>query len=290
MISHKPSKKTFLWVSGAHVLVLLLALFFAHVLVLTPAPPKLLMVNLGQEENTNPAEGQVSVRQRGAENTISQPAAPPAAPQPVVPSPPPQPVPPQPVTPPEPTPPVPVKNDFPAEPAPVKPKPAKPKPAQVKVDLSNPVTRSSTNKPTAAKTPGQGSAINANQVERSLSNALGGDPSAGVPGGTGDQGSPGSRTGNPNGDWYRTLIKNTLERHWMKPQADNPNLTTTIKIRILADGTIQYLGMTSGSGDTAMDNSVISAVRAAGKMAVPPPAGFPKPYEDTVIFRLKGDL
>ncbi|MDR1190127.1 MAG: TonB C-terminal domain-containing protein [Verrucomicrobiales bacterium] len=119
---------------------------------------------------------------------------------------------------------------------------------------------------------------------------MGGDPTAGIPGGAGNQSSPGSPAGNPNGDWYRTLIKNTLERHWMKPQSGNPNLAATVKIRVLADGTIQSLGMVSGSGNAEMDASVLAAIRAAGKISSPPPTGFKIPYEDTVIFRLRSDL
>jgi membrane protein involved in colicin uptake len=151
-------------------------------------------------------------------------------------------------------------------------------------------TRPATAKPSPTNTRSNANS-GASAIEKSLNNALGGDPNAGLRGGSraGRTGSPGSPTGNPNGDWYRTLIKNTLERYWMKPQSDNPNLATTIKISILADGTIQYLGMTGGSGDAAMAHSVISAVTAAKKIPVPPPAGFKIPSEDTVIFKLKSD-
>lgn len=292
------------WVCVAHVLVLLLAIFLAHVLTPTPPPEKLIMVNLGNEENVNPAEGRASAKQRGPANpnpnpqpATAPPTPTPPQPQPTPPVTPPQPTPPQPpVVQPTPTPPEPVvKNDFPTETT----SPPKPKPTKVKVEANlNPVSRSNTVKANTSTTvqrsasSSSSNGISASTVERSLSNALGGggDPTAGVPGGRGPDGSPGSRTGNPNGDWYRTLIKNTIERRWMKPQSTNPNLTATVRIRVLADGTIEYLGLTSGSGDTEMDNSVISAVRNAGKVSMPPPDGFPKPYEDTVIFRLKGDM
>ncbi|MDR1146011.1 MAG: TonB C-terminal domain-containing protein [Verrucomicrobiales bacterium] len=283
---HQLSRKTLCWVSAAHVLVLVLALLVAHIVAPTPAPPKLLLVNLGQPDHTNPADGEASALSRGPA-VQAPPQSPAAPPPPVTPQPPPA-APPVPVEPPS----APARDDFPTAPPPVKPKPAKPKPTQVKVDLTKPVTRSA--KPPGVASTNASSTVSgraAGRIERSLSSAISGHPAAGVPGGskTGTDGSPGSPDGHPNGDWYRTLIKNTLERHWLKPSADNPNLTTTIKIKILADGAIQYLGMTGSSGDTAMDRSVIDAVRAAGRMSMPPPAGFPKPYEDTVIFRLKSD-
>jgi TonB family protein len=300
MISHKISRKTMFWVCVAHVLVLLLAVFLAH--VLTPTPPPKMLEMIGLPDNINPANGEPSAKQRGPAipNQPSQPTQPqqssptPPPPQPAVQTPP---TPPQPQvqTPPEPQPRIPVKNDFPTEP--VQPKPKKPKPT-VQPNLNpttrNTVTPSLTPAITTPRSNSTGNAssngVSASSIERSLSNAIGGDTNAGVRNGLGDQGSSGSPTGNKNGDWYRSLIKNTIERRWMKPQSTNPNLTATVRIRVLADGTIEYLGLTSGSGDTEMDNSVISAVRNAGKVSMPPPDGFPKPYEDTVIFRLKGDM
>jgi TonB family protein len=260
-----------LWVSLAHALVLLLALFCAHVLAPTPTPKMLEMVGL--PDNLNPAEGEPSATLRGPVIPTPPSPAPPAAPPPTVPPP---------SAPPPPPPAPPAINHFPVEAPPPKPKPPKPK-VPVKPNLDT-TTRAPARAPANTRTP-------ANSVAQSLNRAVSANPNAGVPGGSrnSDTGSPGSPTGSASGDWYRTLIKNKLEQHWMKPSSGNPNLTATIKIRVLADGTVEYLGMTGSSGDAAMDNSVVSAVRSVGKISPPPPDGFPKPYEDTVIFRLKNE-
>ncbi|MDR2462659.1 MAG: TonB C-terminal domain-containing protein [Verrucomicrobiales bacterium] len=266
--ARKISKKTLLWVSAAHALVLLLAVFFARLMAPTP-PPKMLEM-IGLPDSLNPADGEPGVQPRAPEIPNAPSPAPSAAPPPPMTPPQPLPVTPSPSAP---------QNHFPVEPPAPKPPPPKPR-TPVKPNLTRTIRDTANSAADSQRHPNSG--LNVNSVAESLRRGVSGVSNRA-------DGPSGSPTGNPNGDWYRTLIKNTLERHWIKPPLNNPTLTTTVKIRVLANGAIEYLGLTASSGDAAMDNSVVSAVRAAGKVSSPPPAGFKIPYEDTVIFKFKND-
>lgn len=119
----------------------------------------------------------------------------------------------------------------------------------------------------------------ASDIRGQLSKGL---QSVGVVGGTGS-----GAAGSPDGSAYNALIKKTLVGNWAKPTASGGNLKTLVKIRVRPDGTVELVGLSGSSGDKAMDQSVLDAVRASGRLAKPLPEGLGSPdYEVVVNFQL----
>ncbi len=292
--SHEISPKTLCWVGAAHVLLLLILALSGKLFQTEPKEDFIPLVGL--PDQINPREGapalEGSKQTAGPTNPVPSPHESIPAPEPIRQiQPAPMPTPPQPVVEqkqPEPLPPV--KNDVPdLTPAPVKPPKTEKVKAPVKIDLDHVVTRKAENpnpssNPTAAHTPKGGSSVSANQVENTLAQALG--STSGVHGGRGDTGTPGVPGGSVAGDEYRTLIKITLEKHWTSP-SDDPALSTVVRIRILGDGSVLFLGIQTPSGSQAFDDSVVQAVNATKRMPYPPPTSLAHPdYTTTVRFRL----
>gem|GEM_PF-5896270 len=105
---------------------------------------------------------------------------------------------------------------------------------------------------------------------------------------------PGGPAGSPNGDSsekasYRALIGQTIKEHWHKPPfASRDHLATSVQIRISPDGSVHFVGISSPSGDSGMDDSVRQAVESVSKISRPLPAGMGNPdYEVVVNFTLK---
>jgi TonB family protein len=119
----------------------------------------------------------------------------------------------------------------------------------------------------------------ASDIRGQLSKGL---QSVGVVGGTGS-----GAAGSPDGSAYNALIKKTLVGNWSKPAASGGSLKTLVKIRVRPDGTVELVGLSGSSGDKAMDQSVLDAVRASGRLAKPLPEGLGSPdYEVVVNFQL----
>lgn len=119
----------------------------------------------------------------------------------------------------------------------------------------------------------------ASDIRGQLSKGL---QSVGVAGGSGS-----GAAGSPDGSAYNALIKRTLVANWVKPTASGGGLKTLVKIRVRPDGTVELVGLSDSSGDKAMDQSVLDAVRASGRLGQPLPEGLGSPdYEVVVNFQL----
>ena len=259
-------KKTLLWVAGAHVLLILLLLFFPSSQK-KPEPEKTLQwVDLPAAQRSEvPAPKKV----------VEKPEAP-TAPQPE-PTPPPKPSPepaptpmvkktiePTPVPKPEPEP---IKPT--PKPEPIKPKP-KPKPTPVEVDLSNVVKKTTTNKATGGNTNTLTQRLNdsmeAIQIKSSASSTAS------------------SSTINS----YHAHIHNAIHRVWKRPTGGPRPLEALVTLKILPDGTIVFISLAQTSGNQTMDQSVIQAAQSAGKVSKPLPPGIGSPdYQVTINFVYK---
>lgn len=290
-MSHDVQKRTLLWVALGHLLLVLAVLFPLRFFWKPEEVRYIEMVSLGE---LNPGEG---TPQPPTASGATQAAAPPK-PTPPTPDPaPPLPAPAPPLVPPTPAPapaPAPAPSPAPA-PAPTPPKPptpAPPKPAptpprKIEVDLTRKVVRDTSTtaarqdgpapKPSNARTPSAG------EVEKNLRQSL---EKAGIQGGRGA-----GQAGRPDGStedfaWYHALIKDTIRRHWIKPNLE-ARFETFATIRIAPDGRVTLLGLAKSSGNDQVDESVLNAIRAVTKLPQPLPKGLGSPnYEVTVNFRL----
>lgn len=208
---------------------------------------------------------------------------------------------------------IPVKPTPPTKATP--PPPTKPTPArvdQVKVNMelsekktdrhetaSSTTSSSSKSQSTNKVDPG----VNANTLRENLIRKLGGTGNGGgAPSGTGKgsgqrvgvQGGTGAgNLGSPDGinselALYHALIKDTIQRHWQKPQLGGAaKMETYVSIKISPAGDVTFLEVARASGNSAMDDSVEQAVRAVSRLPRPLPTGVGDPnYEVTINFQL----
>jgi TonB family protein len=310
---NRPKGKTLAWVGGAHLLVLLIAFLIPALFKAKPKEKFIEMIPLGE---LDPGQGRPDSPDKDSGGSAS------SAPAPLSPSTainkPPQadPVPIPPVTPPPSAPQptlaptaaptsLPQKTTVPKKPEVSAKPPEKLKPAptpltqtkssakpKVVPNLTSVVKKSSSNVASAgaadslSKTPGKNSGLSASEIESRLKGTLAkGSGNAGVEGGTGQ-----GRLGDPNGQadapWYDTYIGHQLKKNWQRPAATGPSTETWVSVRILRDGTVQYLRITKASGNPAMDQSVIEAVQSVKKLETPPPANLSFPYDRIVKFEL----
>jgi TonB family protein len=258
-------QKTILTVAGVHVVVILILLFFPSFHKTKPQEKTLQWVDLPPTSST----------------TVAPPLPPtpaPPVPQKNIPSPP-EPTPPEPVTPPvkpkpDPVTPVPDKpKPKPETPKPdpqpkPKPKPTPPKkPAPVQVDLTAVVKKTSKQPAT------QG---NANALTKRLSDTV---DSVQM------KSSASTSASSSTVNRYHMEIRNALYQAWQRPTGGPRPLEAQVTLKVLPDGTIIYIRLTQSSGNAAMDNSVITATRQAGKLSKPLPQGMGSPdYEVTINF------
>ena len=283
-------------------LVVLLVLFLSGMLRPKPKPVEVLWLDggaLGGGESAAPA---------AAEPEIETPIAEPDPPADKVEEPIPEPTPPsvekpveseivEPRATPAPATPKPATSK-PATPKPATPKPATPKPATPKPATPKPATpkatpKSSTSpKPEASPKPSAASADKGKATPSADKKAAGksdGKNAAkdGKSGGTGDgtdkaagtgKGSGTGKTGSGSGGgisqfgWYTEMIHDRYYSRWEQPVGIGEDVLTTVRLRIMKDGTIAKHEMVKSSGNPQMDESVISAVDKV-KQIDPLPAG-----------------
>ena len=68
---------------------------------------------------------------------------------------------------------------------------------------------------------------------------------------------------------YRALIRDRLMREWYPPAAATSAMSTTLQITLLPTGELASASIVSASGNTAFDNSALSAARSVGRYPVP---------------------
>jgi|GEM_PF-765676 len=115
----------------------------------------------------------------------------------------------------------------------------------------------------------------ASDLKKALTEAM---PSVGVVNGSGM-----GAAGSPDGSAYNSLIKKTLTGNWSKPRNSGGSLKTLVKIRVKPDGSMESLGIFESSGNKAMDQSVLDAVRSTGRLAKPLPNELGSPDYDVVV-------
>ncbi len=272
MTEDRQFRRNFALVAALH-LVLLAGLFVFGKLQPRPHPPEILWLDGG------------SLGGGGAPETPEPEATPPdPAPKPE----------------PEPEPPAVSEIILPKatpEPTP-KPKPATPKPATPKPDTPKPATPKPTPKATPKPTPKSSPKPDAGEKPKATPS----DKPKASPGprktdsakseGAAGQGpkSKGAGTGIGSGkgaghegggaranefSWYFTMLHDRFHARWEQPTSivrTGADYVTTLKLRIGKDGTILNREIVNGSGNSAMDESVLAA---AGKVTQvdPLPAG-----------------
>jgi TonB family protein len=79
-------------------------------------------------------------------------------------------------------------------------------------------------------------------------------------------------------------VRDALYRNWQQPTLSQ-TLVTRVTIQVARDGRVLGVQLTTSSGNTAMDESVLESVRPV-KQIEPPPAGVPS--EIYIDFKLQG--
>lgn len=316
----QPTARTLAWVTGAHVLIMLIA-FIIPTLLKPKAPEKFIeLVPLG---SLNPGEGKPDSSDLdsgggggGGGFQEPQPVAEKKPLAPVIKAV--DPVPPQPVkeiipvvkkTVPEKV----VKAVEPIKEAivktpektveKIKPLPPQDKPkvkAKIVPNLTVVNKSGQTANPSASSSNqnkssvGAGQGLSASDVENKLRGKFGpgsgagsgpGKGNAGVENGTG-QGRLGDPNGVANAPWYDTYIGNQLKQNWVKPTLSGSTIEAWASVRIFPDGSVQFLKLNKSSGVAEMDQSVIAAIESVQKLGTPPPKGLPNPYDRVVKFEL----
>lgn len=256
--------------------------------------------------------GSVGGGEAAVTELISEPAPPPepdAKPEPPPPEPKPAPAPP-----PEPKAAselvTPQATPEPATPKPETPKPTTPKPATPKPTpkvTPKPKPKSATPKATPkkiSKTSPKPKASPADQAKSSPGGEKhqGADATAGSksPGpmsgngaGTGNGKGPGKAGGGSGSSefgWYFSMIHDRFHNRWDQPTTivrSGQDFVTTLKIRIAKDGTILHREIVRTSGDTTMDQSVMTAAERVLQID-PLPAGLGdgETFEINIAFKL----
>ncbi|MBI5822382.1 MAG: cell envelope integrity protein TolA [Verrucomicrobia bacterium] len=91
----------------------------------------------------------------------------------------------------------------------------------------------------------------------------------------------------PEFGWYYLLIKEAMDRAWTQPSQLQGQLNCVVFIRIQRDGTISQVWLDQRSGNSEMDESVLSAVKSVRQIQ-PLPPGLGDAYVDIpVAFEVK---
>ncbi|MBI1194612.1 MAG: cell envelope integrity protein TolA [Gammaproteobacteria bacterium] len=70
-------------------------------------------------------------------------------------------------------------------------------------------------------------------------------------------------------DHYRMLIRQKIERNWIRPPSSQGHLSCIVKVRPAPDGGVLSARIANGSGDAAFDRSVVAAVFKASPLPLP---------------------
>ena len=68
---------------------------------------------------------------------------------------------------------------------------------------------------------------------------------------------------------YQGLIRESLSRAWYPPSSATEEMTARLQISLLPTGELVNVTLVRGSGNTAFDNSALSAVRSLNRYPVP---------------------
>jgi colicin import membrane protein len=68
---------------------------------------------------------------------------------------------------------------------------------------------------------------------------------------------------------YTALIKNAIAQKWIIPPGVDKSLSCVLLIHLLADGSVVTVEVNKSSGDTALDNSAVLAVKKASPLPMP---------------------
>jgi len=101
-------------------------------------------------------------------------------------------------------------------------------------------------------------------------------------------------TGSGNGDlsqfdWYWEMIRVRFYSRWAQPVGLGQDVVTTLKFRIMKDGTISTREMVRSSGNPQMDESVLEAAQKLEHIeALPKGLGNGEFFDLTVNFKVGG--
>lgn len=70
-------------------------------------------------------------------------------------------------------------------------------------------------------------------------------------------------------DKYQALIRERLKQAWYPPSSANENMTARLQITLLPTGELASVKLVGSSGNTAFDNSALSAVRSLNRYPIP---------------------
>jgi len=70
-------------------------------------------------------------------------------------------------------------------------------------------------------------------------------------------------------DHYRMLIRQKIERNWLRPSSSQGRLSCIVKVRPAPDGGVMSARIVEGSGDALYDRSVVNAVFKASPLPLP---------------------
>jgi len=84
---------------------------------------------------------------------------------------------------------------------------------------------------------------------------------------------------------YAAAIRAMLSQRWIIPATarEKTSLSADVRIKLLPGGEVLDVNLMKSSGDRAFDDSVISAVRSAGRLPVPSGELFNKHFRDITI-------
>lgn len=68
---------------------------------------------------------------------------------------------------------------------------------------------------------------------------------------------------------YQALIRDRLSRAWYPPSSATEDMTARLQITLLPTGELADVKLIASSGNTAFDNSTLSAVRSLSRYPVP---------------------
>jgi periplasmic protein TonB len=84
---------------------------------------------------------------------------------------------------------------------------------------------------------------------------------------------------------YVAAIRSALSQRWIIPATarEKTSLSADVRIRLLPGGEVLDVNLVRSSGDRAFDDSVVNAVRSAGRLPVPSGNLFNTHFRDFVV-------
>ncbi len=117
----------------------------------------------------------------------------------------------------------------------------------------------------------------------------GAGPSAGAGKGKGNSGTGAGAGAGSQFGWYHSMIRDRFYSVWQQPTSivrSSADFVTRVKIRIAKDGTILSREITTVSGNTVMDDSVMAAAQKVTQIDALPTGLGGETYEVSIDFKL----